>query len=153
MRENYFYGDLSRKEKQAAIQAAGKALRTGEWEPWDRISFPDGLPSKYPGSWLQDVKTVCRNGLYAVLIREFDVAGMTVWHCAITCGLAHEPSWKEKMRIKCELFDPEATAVEICPPVSELVDEADMYHLWVMNASLPFSLHKASAARPEGEPK
>lgn len=32
-----------------------------------------------------------------------------------------------------------ATAVEVYPPQSEVVDDADMYHLWIVER-LPFSL-------------
>lgn len=37
-------------------------------------------------------------------------------------------------------WGPEATAVEVYPPHAEIVDDADMYHLWVLAAPLPFSL-------------
>ncbi len=50
--------------------------------------------------------------------------------------------WAEKQRIKNELFDAEAVAIEVFPAMSELVDEANMYHLWVLpdGMKLPFSL-------------
>ena len=43
-------------------------------------------------------------------------------------------------RIKDEIAGPDATAVEVYPPQAEIVDDADMYHLWVLPAPLPFSL-------------
>jgi hypothetical protein len=51
-------------------------------------------------------------------------------------------------RIKNELAGPERVAVEVYPPVSQLVDHANMYHLWVFEAgfALPFGLHKPEEA-------
>ena len=43
-------------------------------------------------------------------------------------------------RIKDEIAGQDATAVEVYPPHSEIVDQADMYHLWVLPEPLPFSL-------------
>ena len=39
-------------------------------------------------------------------------------------------------------------AVEVYPPESQLVDDADLYHLWVLPAGfeLPFGLHGATAS-------
>ncbi|WP_444876696.1 DUF7694 domain-containing protein [Brevibacillus daliensis] len=50
--------------------------------------------------------------------------------------------WAEKQRIKNELFGTERVAVEVFPAQSELVDEANMYHIWLLPADmkLPFSL-------------
>lgn len=51
-------------------------------------------------------------------------------------------SWADMQRIKNELFGPERVAVEVYPPVSELVDQANMYHLWILPVGfrLPFRL-------------
>ncbi|MGR9527665.1 DUF7694 domain-containing protein (plasmid) [Priestia megaterium] len=49
---------------------------------------------------------------------------------------------KEKQRIKNEIFGEEYTAIEVFPKESELVDEANMYHLWVLpkGMNLPFGI-------------
>lgn len=44
-------------------------------------------------------------------------------------------------RIQDEIAGPERTAVEIYPPRRDIVDGADMFHLWVLEAPLPFGLH------------
>lgn len=45
----------------------------------------------------------------------------------------HEPIlWRDGQRIKNELIGPERTAIEIYPPESQLVDSANMYHLFVL---------------------
>lgn len=50
--------------------------------------------------------------------------------------------WRDMQRIKNELVGPDRVAVEIYPPATELVDSANMYHLWVLPAGfvLPFTL-------------
>ena len=46
-----------------------------------------------------------------------------------------------KQKIKNEIFGDEYIALEVFPRESELVDEANMYHLWVFkNTKLSFSL-------------
>lgn len=56
------------------------------------------------------------------------------------------PSWSEKQRIKDELIGPERLAVEVFPPRSELVDQADAYHLWVLpeGFTLPFGVEETT---------
>jgi hypothetical protein len=51
-------------------------------------------------------------------------------------------SWSELQRIKNELTHSERTAVQVYPKESQLVDEANMAHLWVYpeNYNLPFRL-------------
>lgn len=43
-------------------------------------------------------------------------------------------------RAKTELAGPTATGIEVYPPDAEIVDQADMFHLWIVS-DLPFSLH------------
>lgn len=50
--------------------------------------------------------------------------------------------WSDLQRIKNELCGAESVAVEIFPRESELVDDANIYHLWVLPETfeLPFGL-------------
>jgi hypothetical protein len=41
-------------------------------------------------------------------------------------------SWSVLQRIKNEIMGPERIAIEVYPKESELVDTANIYHLWVM---------------------
>ncbi len=54
---------------------------------------------------------------------------------------ATPPTWAELQRIKDELIGPEREAAQVHPRASELVDDADMYHLWLFPAdeSCPFN--------------
>lgn len=40
-------------------------------------------------------------------------------------------SWQDLFRIKNEIFGPEVEAIQFFPPVSKLVDEANLYWLWI----------------------
>lgn len=57
-------------------------------------------------------------------------------------AMSGKMTWAIKQRIKNELAGPERLAFEIYPPVSELVDGADMYWLWIMpeGEKMPFNL-------------
>ena len=50
--------------------------------------------------------------------------------------------WYVFQRIKNELIGAERTAIEVFPPESELVDDANIYHLWVLpeNCKLSFRI-------------
>jgi hypothetical protein len=63
------------------------------------------------------------------------------------------PTFHEMQRIKDDLAGAEATAVEVYPPRSELVDEADMFHIWVLPAGLPFTLAPGASAALDREGK
>ena len=62
-------------------------------------------------------------------------------HLAVSSLSGQRPTWPEMQRIKDELAGPEATAIEVYPPRDQVVDEADMFHIWVLRGRLPFGLH------------
>ena len=47
-------------------------------------------------------------------------------------------------RIKNEIASITATAVEVYPPSSEVVDGAHMFHIWVLTDPLPFGLARSA---------
>ncbi|WP_406543843.1 hypothetical protein [Pseudobutyrivibrio sp.] len=51
--------------------------------------------------------------------------------------------WSEKMMIKNELFGEDRAAIEVYPKQKNLVDSADVYHLWVFDKKfeMPFGIH------------
>ncbi len=53
-------------------------------------------------------------------------------------------TWAEMQRVKDERKGPERVGVQVFPAASELVDEAPMYHLWILpeGYKLPFSLKR-----------
>lgn len=54
----------------------------------------------------------------------------------------HEITWSDKMQIKNELFGENRFAIEVYPKQKNLVDVADVYHLWVFDkkVDMPFGL-------------
>lgn len=96
------------------------------------------------------MRKAAENGIFSVLIRDLDAPPIgIITHAAIaTLGGVTDITWAERQRIKNELFGRERTAVEVMPPESELVDEANMYHLWVMPVGyvLPFTLAQRKRA-------
>lgn len=128
----------NRQQRLAARAIERKGLK-GDWGRWHVTNLPDGIPGG--NGWCKQVRHVLANNLYVVLIRPFlDEQGNEVTHLAIRTASQLEPPWRDMQRIKNEICGEEATAVQVMPPASELVDEADMYHMWVLSSRLPFTL-------------
>lgn len=136
----------SRQQRLAAKSFERRALR-GNWGDWRKSPLPLGIPGSRIGGWCQEVRETWANNLYVVLIRPFlDEDSNVVIHLAIRTASNLEPPWRDMQRIKNEICGEEATAVQVMPPASELVDEADMYHIWVLSDRLPFTLAYRRAA-------
>jgi len=130
----------NRRDRRASLAMEKRGVK-GNWGDWRKTNLPQGLPGG--NGWCRDIRTGYGNNLYAVLVRPFtDDNGQTVHHCAIRTASNLEPPWRDMQRIKNELFGKEAVAISVMPPDSELVDDADMYHMWVLSQPLPFSLKR-----------
>ncbi len=46
-------------------------------------------------------------------------------------------TWDQLQDVKNELLGPDTTAIEVYPPACDLVNEANMRHLWVLPDHLP----------------
>ena len=62
-------------------------------------------------------------------------------HLGVSSLSGIRPTFHEMQRIKNDLAGQDATAIEVYPPQHQMVDEADMFHLWVLRGKLPFGLH------------
>lgn len=134
----------NRRDRLAAKSFERRALR-GDWGAWRKTSIPNGIPGG--NGWCREVRSAWANDLYIVLIRPFeDTNGDEVIHLAIRTASNLEPPWRDMQRIKNEICGEESTAVQVMPPASELIDEADMYHMWVIPNRLPFTLAYRRAA-------
>lgn len=129
----------TRLDRRAAL-AAERRARGGNWGPWETMSLPDGIPGA--SGWCRDIRRVHRNLIYVVLVRPLQLPDGTGHHLAIRTASQAEPPWRDKQRIKNELFGDESLAVQVMPAESQLVDAADMYHMWILpeGSNLPFSL-------------
>jgi len=130
---------MSNRQQRRAGRALERKGLKGHWGLWRITNLPDGIPGG--NGWCKQVRHAQGNNLYVVLVRPFvDEMGNDIVHLAIRTASQLEPPWRDMQRIKNEICGEEATAVQVMPPESELVDEADMYHLWVLSARLPFTL-------------
>lgn len=121
------------KERKRLLQDERRRRRTGQWGEWERIENPYRFATD---GWLGQVDHVRKNRVFSVLVRD---VGSAI-HFAISSLSGDRPTWYEAQRIKDELAGHKHTAVEVYPPHDEIVDGADMYHLWVLFGPLPFSL-------------
>ena len=121
-----------------ARQEMGLLRRPDRWEPWR-----SGAPPVGAKGWLSEVDEVWTNGTVVVLSRPVATSHGEVRHFAVRTALSNELPWVAMQHIKDTLAGPERIAVEVCPRAQDIVDEADMYHLWVLpeGARLPFGLH------------
>lgn len=129
----------TRAERRLAFSLERHAASTGKWGPWERVELPQGGPGS---GWLRAVRYVLRNGFYVILCRPVATVEGEVTHCAIRTASNLEPPWRDKQRIKNECFGADRVAVEVMPSVANLVDDVDMYHMWVMpqGFAFPFGL-------------
>lgn len=118
-------------------------MNKGFWGAWRHTPLPSGIPGG--NGWCLEIRSNYANNLYSVLIRPLETRWGTIHHLAIRTISNLEPPWRDKQRIKDELFGPAFTAIEVMPPEGEIVDQADMYHVWVLpdDFALPFSLFDA----------
>lgn len=99
--------------------------RKRSWQPLQKTR------SKTPWAELgmSEPLAVYVNDLYSVFVREI---GNDALHVSFH---RHDRKairdWRHFQAIKNEVAGPERLAVEVFPPESRLVDEANEYHLWV----------------------
>ncbi|WP_059048705.1 DUF7694 domain-containing protein [Paenibacillus senegalimassiliensis] len=92
--------------------------------------------------WFAELDRAYTDGEYAVMSRVVETEWGQVVHACIRNAENTDIPWAEKQRIKNELLGEERIALEVFPKNSELVDQANMYHLWVLPAGmkLPFGI-------------
>ncbi len=124
---------LSKKDQSALLARERKRRRSGDWGAWEKLTF---APGSVGSGWAAFITTAHRNKVFSVLDRQAEAG---VRHLASAACLASADLARDA-RIKDELAGPEATAIEVYPPRDELVDGADMFHIWVVPGRLPFGL-------------
>lgn len=129
---------MPRRFQRQVIEAEQRARKTGNWEPWELLTFPRGTVGR---GWAAEFTKAHRNNIFSVLDR--DVQG-GVRHLAVSSLSEVRPTWYEMQRIKDELAGMDATAVEVYPPHDQIVDGADMFHIWVLAQPLGFGLRSAA---------
>jgi len=122
-------------ERRKLLVAERKRRRSGQWGAWMVETFPPGSEGR---GWAAQVTTAHVNRVFSVLDRTHACGAR---HLAVSSLSGLRPSWTEMQRIKTEIAGAGATAIEVYPPEDEVVDGADMFHIWVVPGPLPFSLH------------
>lgn len=85
-----------------------------------------------------------KNNLYVVqLYRQPSKWGMIDHLMVRRNDAAAVRDWTHMQRIKNEIMGPDRVAVEVYPASGDVVDDRNIYHLWVLPAGsrLPFGLH------------
>lgn len=93
--------------------------------------------------WFAEISRVYRQeNEYVVMVRDLETEWGTVRHACMRNADSTDIPWAEKQRIKNELFGNESTAIEVFPAETQLVDEAFMYHIWILpeGFKMPFTL-------------
>lgn len=108
------------------------------------IEKPSPKSLKKGSGWFGEMNhSYVYNYKYAVMTRDLETEWGKVIHCAIQNDTGTEITWKEKQWIKDSLFGKDRIAIEVFPREDRLVDQVNMYHLWVFEKGfeLPFGIH------------
>ena len=90
---------------------------------------------------------VVNNWYYLVQISKAQSAWGEIEHMQIRRNDANAHiGWAVMQRIKNELIGPDRIAVEVYPKQDQVIDQANIYHLWVLpeGFELPFGIHKGA---------
>jgi hypothetical protein len=132
--------EQDRNTRRRALREEEMFRKSGDWGPWETMDVPPGAIGGRQGGWPEQMKLAHRNRVFCVLERTLVIPPGGVRHLGVSSLSGIRPTFHEMQRIKNELAGNDATAIEIYPPQRELIDAADMFHIWVLPAGLPFGL-------------
>lgn len=136
-------GPRIREVPRGVLRKLGaKPMTPWEYRDASKVDHPRGELHDAGERWLDDCFV---NNRYSVQVSLLATDIGLITHLWIRAHDGTMPrAWRDLQRIKNELVGPERLAVEVFPPESELVDSANMAHLWVYpeGYALPFRLHK-----------
>lgn len=132
---------MNRAERRAALSTMRKR---GSWE-WTEKNITDAEREKHPA--IRDISCAFMNDLYSVQVYRVRTAMGQVLHLIVRAQHGGEPPWRDLQRIKDELVGETHYAVQVYPRKADIVDQADLYHLWVLPDELPFGLHRENGLR------
>lgn len=126
--------------------------RPADWGPWEwrpQVVDPrnrqvrDGVARGIVAP--AGLTRACLNDVYSVMFLELTTDWGRIDHLMIRRhDTGTDVPWADKQRIKDELLGPERVAIEVYPARGDLVDQAPIYHLWILpkGFELPFGLHR-----------
>lgn len=136
---------MARIVKGRLPAATGRPESWGDWEWRDHLMTPawadriakSGTPAP------NGIRRACLNKIYVVMFFTKESPWGMIDHLMIRRQDAGtDVPWADKQRIKSELIGEDRTALEVFPARDDLVDQANIYHLWVLpkDMKLPFGL-------------
>jgi len=90
----------------------------------------------------QTIYRAVSNQVLSVQFAKVDTAWGDVIHLFLRRHDQQPMIWRDAQRVKNELVGTDRVAVEVYPAADRVVDDANIYHLWVLpkHFVLPFSL-------------
>ena len=129
------------------LQEEAALRKEGAWGSWKVKNFPAGSAGR---DWAAEFTVSHVNEVFSVLDRRVQTSWGEVRHLAVASISGIRPTWHEMQRIKDEIAGSYSTAIEVHPPHDRVVDEADMFHIWVLPSNLPFGIHRKDVADAAG---
>lgn len=119
-----------------------------KWQPLQPATITD--PVKRAEAEAQGWESWVNNQ-YQVLKRTFpsDLFGQVIHLSIRRQDRAPARDWRHFQKMKNQLAGPEWEGVELYPAESRLVDEANQYHIWCVNGTLPFGFADRSVGGPD----
>lgn len=105
---------------------------------WKRVLLPDECFG-FGNSWFFKMTNGWQSDKFLVFSRTLDIG---VEHIAICRKDGAVVTWAEKQMIKNDLFGKERQAVELYPKESELINDSNVYHLWLIPRDKEFAFGK-----------
>ena len=133
---------------RAARKAAESMMRKRQSWEWVQKRITDEERAQYPA--IRDIREAFYNDFYSVQIYWVKTDWGEVHHLIVRGQIkSSEPPWRDMQRIKNELVSDVREAIQIYPRATDVVDQADVYHLWVLPAGMgvPFGLHRENGLR------
>ena len=131
--------------QRRASESHGRSLVAKGWSKFEDITY-DAMTRPSFRQMSCPPCIVMANNVYIVQIW---LVSNTEWGRVTQVGIRRNDaapvhSWNDLFRIKNEIFGPERSAVEVYPAVSELVDDANMYWLFVLDEGKqpPFTIRR-----------
>lgn len=146
---------MNRRERRARRAAIKKEHRRRT--EWADLPVPQGFRDQYPGC--AEIRRFYANGTHSVQLYQIETEWGPVEHLIVRRHDERpERSWSTMQRIKNEICGRELTAIEVYPPDGAVVDQANLYHLWVLpqGFKLPFGLDRRGGGmrvEPQGAGK
>lgn len=138
---------MNRRDRRANLSVA-KKRQSWAWE--ERKPSAADL-ARHPA--VGRMRTAFVNDLYSVQVYDVSTVLGVVVHLIVR---AHdgksEPPWRDMQRIKNEITGSMTEAVQVYPREADVVDQANVYHLFVvpLDAPLPFGLHRENGLTTTG---